>query len=174
MKRIIDTEETVKQKSNIKPLYNSFSRTNKEIAYYDPTDTHVHIYTTDFLKTEQNHMEQTYRFNEDKNKSNEDTYCTYCTICHEIKHDIILSRSNVRSIPSLDLIKNNNLSKEIEYTYYDIPRINNLKKNEKEIEIETNEKKQEKEKDKGQDERRSKLFIPRENIINNYVKIVDG
>jgi len=166
MKRV--TEE-IKQKSNLKPLYNSSVEISTDVAYYDPTDTHVHIFKTDFLQTEQNHMEQTYRYSEDKS-----TYCTYCIICHKIKHDIILSKSAVRSIHSLDLIKNNNnLSKEKEYTYYDVPLINYKISREIEKSIEKKEDRDNKEdKDKDKDKLRSKLFINNEGILNNYVKIV--
>jgi len=190
MKRIVEEpNETKVSKKSIKPLYNGQRITDKSVAYYDPTDTHVHIWSHFTNGTIENHMEQTYRnlIRDEELTSNEGPLLTssslssrplLCIVCHELKPLETLSTSKVSTISSIDVIKDltsNQILKEIPKKSLNISKIN-LNTLNKKLNISNNECKPSNNECKPSNNeytnKLSKLFMKNNGIFENYIKIL--
>jgi len=162
MKRVLAPE---KEYSSLKPF---FGQNGAKPPFYDPYDSHLHIWVDGVLKSEENHKQMYFSKKVDQSLKR----CTYCSVCHEIKSSI--NKININNHYSDKLFpigeegesdkdgEKSNL--ENGFNYVDSIK---LTSSENETENETDLINYEQDLDKVY----NSLFLPKRGIYKNYLKV---
>lgn len=158
MKRVLVAE---KEYSSLKPV---FGQSGAKPPFYDPYDSHLHIWVDGVLKSEEDHKNMYLSKKVDQSFKR----CTYCSVCHEIKPSVnkitIRDHYSDKLFPIMEIADDEESQLENRFNYID--RNLTLENTSSESTYVENDKS-----GTNFDNMYKSLFLPKRGIYDNYIKV---